>query len=296
MKSINQYINEALKVKAKGPDVYFVNNNQDLADFLPSRYDKKTGILNLESLSFIHAELEPNMPHRIFAPINKFIINNNIKYINVSDWEFGKVKSLYNLFNGCYHLEEIIGLGSWDTSNIEDFGGLFAYCNNIKDLSGIQKWDVSKSKRFRQMFYRCQNLQSIDLSNWIVSNNMMLISEMFCGCIRLTTINGIEKWDVSNCRDFSGLFSGCKNLKSLDLSKWKIHPTYTQRMFNGCTTLTTIGDVDKWDLSQVIDCTDMFMSCENLNLDMSMVPIYIGVIKVRMFKNANKKIKKPKFK
>ena len=78
MKSINQYINEALKVKAKGPDVYFVYNTQELAEFLPSRYDKNTGTLNLESLSFIQANLDRDLPFRIFYPINKFMINKKV--------------------------------------------------------------------------------------------------------------------------------------------------------------------------------------------------------------------------
>lgn len=296
MKSINQYINEALKVKAKGHNVYFVYNTQELADFLPSRYDKNTGTLNLESLSFIQADLDRDLQFRIFYPINKFMVNNNVKRVIVSNWEFGKIESLYNLFIGCFYLEEIIGLRSWDTSNIKNFSGLFSYCENIKDLSGIEKWNVSNCKNFKRMFYRCRQLQSIDLSKWMISDNITEIEEMFAGCFGLTKINGIEKWDMSNCRRFYGLFNSCKKLKSLDLSKWKIRPNNTQKMFMGCTSLTSIGDISNWDFSYDIDTEDMFNGCGKLELDMSMCKMNISVSKVRMFKDANKKIKKPNFK
>ena len=81
-----------------------------------------------------------------------------------------------------------------------------------------------------------------------------------------------------------------------DLSNWKLQPRLTKQMFANCVNLETIGNVSNWDFSNNLDTSDMFVNCEKLELDMSMVPMNISVSKVRMFKDANKKIKKPKFK
>ena len=46
---------------------------------------------------------------------------------------------------------------------------------------------------------------------------------MFNYCSNLSDIRPLEKWDVSNCIDFSSMFYGCKSLSDLKpLEAWKI--------------------------------------------------------------------------
>ena len=40
---------------------------------------------------------------------------------------------------------------------------------------------------------------------------------MFCGCSSLSDIKPLEKWDVSKCTNFEGMFEGCSKIKDRKL-------------------------------------------------------------------------------
>lgn len=297
MKSITTYIYEKLKIRRNSSDVHYIKDTDDLEQLIKKRFNEKTGYLDLSNISFTKATLVQGLSYKIFEALRNFIRgNDNLKSINVTNWDFGKVDMLNYLFGYAYHVEEIIGLETWDVSNIVSMTGLFDACPMLTELNGIEYWDVSKCKTFMGMFDNCARLKRLDFSNWILPDKISNISSMFARCFKLTEIKGLEKWDVSAVRSCESIFAGCKQLKELDLSNWKLQPRTSQRMFANCVNLETIGNVSNWDFSNNIDTSDMFVSCEKLELDMSMVPMNISVSKVRMFKDANKKIKKPKFK
>ena len=46
---------------------------------------------------------------------------------------------------------------------------------------------------------------------------------MFNGCSSISTLKGLEKWNVSNVENFSCMFQGCLSLSDITaLEKWKI--------------------------------------------------------------------------
>ena len=46
---------------------------------------------------------------------------------------------------------------------------------------------------------------------------------MFCGCSSLLDIKGLEKWNLSNCNNFSYMFNGCSSLLDIKvLEKWNV--------------------------------------------------------------------------
>ena len=56
------------------------------------------------------------------------------------------------------------------------------------------------------MFYRCSSLRDIKgLEKWNVSNGKDF-GDMFFGCSSLLDIKGLEKWNVSNGNDFGDMF------------------------------------------------------------------------------------------
>ena len=62
----------------------------------------------------------------------------------------------------------------------------------------------------------------------------------FSSCLTLTEIKNIENLDVSDCTDFTNMFSGCTALTSLDLSALNIKKNPTAKyMFSNCTSLST---------------------------------------------------------
>ena len=80
----------------------------------------------------------------------------------------------------------------------------------------------------------------------------------------------IKNLDVSHVEDLSGLFEGCMNIESLDLSGWKTSGAKNMSdMFYTCRRLESLN-VSGWDTSNVEDMSDMFSNCINIrSLDLS---------------------------
>ena len=60
------------------------------------------------------------------------------------------------------------------------------------------------------------------LEKWNVSNGNDF-SGMFCRCSSLSNIKSLEKWNVSNGNDFSYMFNGCISLIYLKLLEEKFN-------------------------------------------------------------------------
>jgi surface protein len=62
------------------------------------------------------------------------------------------------------------------------------------------------------------------------------------------------------------LFSGCSSLTSLpDISKWNIENAVNiYGLFSGCSSLNSLPDISKWDTKNVTNMRDMFYGCRNI--------------------------------
>ena len=94
---------------------------------------------------------------------------------------------------------------------------------------------------------------------------------MFRECNKLKEIKGIEKFETSQVTDMSNMFYGCKELEKLDLSKFNTSKvTNIYGMFHECNKLKEIKGIEKFELSQVTDMSNMFYFWKELeNLDLS---------------------------
>ena len=87
----------------------------------------------------------------------------------------------------------------------------------------------------------------------------------FCGCSKLTDIEGIENLNTENVTNMNSMFDSCSALTSLDLTNFNTAKVSDMSyMFMGCTALTTIFVSDKFVTYQVTDGRDMFHMCINL--------------------------------
>ena len=74
-------------------------------------------------------------------------------------------------------------------------------------------------------------------------------SNIFRDFYKVKHIIGLEKWDVSNVKNMSGMFSNCRNF-NCDLSKWDVSKVKSMAgMFQGCKKFNS--DLSKWDVSGV---------------------------------------------
>ncbi|MBD5502473.1 MAG: BspA family leucine-rich repeat surface protein [Lachnospiraceae bacterium] len=88
-------------------------------------------------------------------------------------------------------------------------------------------------------------------------------SYMFSDCKNLTDIV-LTKFDTGNVTNMSYLFSGCENLITLNVSNFNTGKvTNMASMFSGCSKLTTL-DLSSFDTGNVKDMGGMFSGCNNL--------------------------------
>ena len=87
----------------------------------------------------------------------------------------------------------------------------------------------------------------------------------FCGCSKLTDIEGIENLNTEKVTNMNSMFDRCSALTSLDLTNFNTAKVSDMSyMFMGCTALTTIFVSDKFVTDQVTSSDNMFHMCINL--------------------------------
>ncbi len=100
------------------------------------------------------------------------------------------------------------------------------------------------------MFKDKDKLTSINFGDFVYTNPVTSMKEMFAGCTNLTSLN-LEKFDTSNVTDMSGMFSDDESLASIyatsSFSTAKV--TESTDMFKGCKSLPN------FDLTIVVDAT-----------------------------------------
>ena len=120
------------------------------------------------------------------------------------------------------------------------------------------------SLNLRILWYR---LQDILLKKAVFDKSFADVKPVthlsFSGQKNLTTIEGIEYYNTSECSNLSLMFLDCVSLTTLDLSSWDASKfSDISDMFNGCTSLTTIYCNKTWKPSG--DSSNMFKGCTSL--------------------------------
>jgi len=71
---------------------------------------------------------------------------------------------------------------------------------------------------------------------------------------------------INNVTKMSNMFEGCSSLSSLpDISKWNTNNVkYMHGMFDGCKSLSSLPDISKWNTNNVKYMHGMFSGCSSL--------------------------------
>ena len=129
----------------------------------------------------------------------------------------------------------------------------------------ISNWNVGIYTGLTSMFKGCKELIEVDCTNWKF-HDIINLAELFAGCTNLKQVIGIENWRVGHVENFNGMFRNCPSLEKLDLSKWDMrNARYMIRMFKDCTNLKTLGSIENWKFTDVINCNEMFRNCTSLD-------------------------------
>lgn len=163
---------------------------------------------------------------------------NKLKYLDVSNWDTSSAKTMRFMFNNCYEIEQIKGVGNFDTGKVQDMKQMFSMCSMLKELDDLNGWDLSQTTDISWMFYKCYELKELKLNNWDVSK----VTTTLCTFEMITSVT------------------------DLDLSGWNTCSlTETEDMFRDNAALKTIYVGSGWNMSNVTKSSlYMFSGCDNL--------------------------------
>ena len=179
-------------------------------------------------------------------------------------WDSTKPYSWGNSENYTYapKITSVIFDTSFASATPKYFSFWFEMCTNAS-FYGLENVNTSMAEKLNNMFYTCRSIESIDVSTFDLSNARD-ISEMFGGCTNLTTIIGLDQWDISNVTTLYNMFYKCYSLLSLDLKTWNTSNVSTMSgMFLGCHSLRSI-DVSHFNTEKVENIQSMFGDCLQL--------------------------------
>ena len=186
----------------------------------------------------------------------------------VADWDASRIVYMYGMLLCARSLPDALALRNWDTSGVTDMRFLFNRATSLLfiDVSG---WNTSKVLSMESTFAvgdswmaNGQLQEIIGLENLDVSN-VRDMTCMFYGAGRMTHYN-IGGWDVSKVESMNHMFCDNRELRYLDLSGWDVSSVRTVYcMFDDNVSLTTIGDVSRWNTASLIDAGGWLNGCRS---------------------------------
>lgn len=228
--------------------------------------------------------------------INHMFSGTALTEIDLSVLDFGNVMNMSGLFSLCSNLMKVVTTNQegvpLDTRNVNDLSGLFKGCSQLSGFDFTQL-NTSLVTNVSELFLGCINLKSFDLSQLDMTSVMKMsamfkectslgsvnligaqtanvtdMSELFADCRELTTISFTNQagavFDTSAVRNMKRLFSGCSNLREIDLHPLDLtNVTTMEYLFKHCSSLKEIN-LAGLNLPNVKSMEFMFESCTNL--------------------------------
>ena len=109
-------------------------------------------------------------------------------------------------------------------------------------------------------FANLKKLETITGLEYLKTENVTNMSNMFSGCLKLTSLD-VSKFNTVNVTNMSYMFYSCDALTSLDVTNFNTEKvTYMISMFSGCSKLTSL-DVTNFNTANVTDMSSMFSMC-----------------------------------
>ena len=133
-----------------------------------------------------------------------------------------------------------------------------------------------------------EKIKTVRILNQVKSNYM---NAWFENCVNLTTLLDFQNLDVSDCKNFAGVFYNCQSLTDISsLKNWNIsNGIIFSGIFSYCTSLQNINVLENWNFSNGEYFQDMFENC--ISLKKISLPNTIKFVSENMFFNCNSNLK-----
>ena len=206
-----------------------------------------------------------------------------------------KPEGAYDLYEGIYYpgwygqrgkIKTVVFDASFANARPKSCYGWFSGCSNLTEIKGIEYLNTEKVTNMQEMFNACSKLTSLNLSNFNTAE-VTNMSYMFKSCKALTSLN-LSNFNTEKVTDMQGMFWECSDLTSLNLTSLNTeNVTDMTGMFKDCTDLTSL-DLSNFNTAKVTKMNQMFFQCYALtSLDLSSFNTAEVTKMDNMFKSCN---------
>ena len=183
-----------------------------------------------------------------------------------------KPEGAYDLYAGIYYpgwwygqrgkIKTVVFDASFANARPKSCYGWFSGCSNLTEIKGIEYLNTENVTNMQEMFNACSKLTSLNLTSFN-TEEVTNMSYMFKSCKALTSLN-LSNFNTENVTDMTGMFKDCTNLTSLDLSNFNTAKvTKMNQMFYKCYALTSL-DLSSFNTAEVTKMDYMFNGCSAL--------------------------------
>jgi surface protein len=142
------------------------------------------------------------------------------------------------------------------------------YCDNpLRNVKAIVCQGITCNvTSLDGMFRQLDSLTTVSgLETWDV-DDVFRMSSMFCDCESLKRIHGLDVWDVGNVTDMAWMFRNCRMLEDISfLRSWDVSSVEIMKgMFMECMQLNKLEPLADWNMSGVMDLELMFFRCQRI--------------------------------
>ena len=125
-------------------------------------------------------------------------------------------------------------------------------------------FDTVRPTSTHMWFDNFRNLEDITGLEYLHTDNVTLMTQMFSDCEKLTSLD-VSHFNTSQVTNMRYMFQNCKALTTLDLGGWDTHNvTNMDFMFYGCDNLAEIYVDDLWNTDNVTTSGSMFYNCKKI--------------------------------
>ena len=161
-------------------------------------------------------------------------------------------------------IKSVIFDKSFNEYALTSLKGFFQECGNLETISGLDYLNTENVTDMSDMFNNCTILPSLDLSNFNTAK-VTIMYNMFKNCKKLSSLNLSESFNTVNVTNMSSMFYGCSQLSSLNLSNFNTAKVkYMPSMFYGCNKLSSLN-LSNFNTENVTDMSYMFSGCQKLS-------------------------------
>ena len=162
-------------------------------------------------------------------------------------------------------IKSVIFDKSFNEYALTSLKGFFQECGNLETISGLDYLNTENVTDMSNMFNNCIILPSLDLSNFNTAK-VTNMSCMFKNCKELSSLNLSESFNTVNVTNMSSMFYGCSQLSSLALSNFNTEKVkFMPSMFYGCNKLSSLTLSESFNTVNVTNMLSMFQSCQELS-------------------------------